>query len=140
MGGRVTDALTVFRAEVHGALVAGLAGTIAADQVHPWVPLELATPAVWVDSPIELRTYDAAELIAAVGVLIVVDGADEAQLVALDELEALAWVALETVATAVAAVAVTLNAGGPTLHAVRLEAETPIATRTLCPPTLATAT
>lgn len=128
------------RLEVHAALTAGLAGLLEPEQVHPYVPDELATPCVWVDSPIELGTYDVAELVATVSVLLVVDGAEQAQLEALDDLEGAAWVALEQVGTATTATAVLLDALGPTLHSVRLTLEVPVATRTLCPPALLAAT
>lgn len=128
------------RAEVHAALVGGLAGLLPPEAVHAFVPDELATPAVWVDSPLEMRSYDTAEVLAVAGVLIVVDGAEHEQLAALDDLESAAWVALEDVGTATGALGVLLGAGGPTLHAVRLTVEVYVATRTLCPPALATAT
>lgn len=126
------------RAEVHRALVDGLAGIVAPELVHEYVPDELATPCVWVESPLELRAYDVAELIAVAGVLIVVDGAEHAQLAALDDLEGAAWVALEGVGIATGAIGVRLGAGGPTLHAVRLTVELRVAARTLCPPALLT--
>ena len=130
--------LADLRAEVYAALIDGMVPPLEPESVCGYVPLELATPCVWIDSPIELRQYDVAELVAAVGVLIVVDGSDEAQLIALDDLESLAWLALETCGTATGATGVLLPAGGPTLHAVRLELETPLAARTLCPPNLLT--
>ena len=70
-------------------------------------------------------------------VVIAVDGAEQSQLAALDELEGAVWIALETVGTARLATPTVLVAGGPTVHAVTITADVDVDVRTLCPPVLA---
>jgi hypothetical protein len=138
MGVRVIG-LDAVRATVHAALVAALepAG-LPAYCVHLFPPDELAVPAAWIVSPFGIRPSDPRTVVAEVSVILVVDGAEPAQLAALDVLEGSAWVALETVGTATLAVATAFAAGGPTLHAVTITADVDVDVRTLCPPTLAT--
>jgi len=125
------------RADVHGSLIAqmGAAG-LPATSVHAFVPDELATPAVWIVSPFGIRPSDPRTIVAEVSVIVVVDGAEPAQLAALDDLTAAAWVALELVGTATLATPTAFVAGGPTLHAVTVSADVDVDVRTLCPPTL----
>jgi hypothetical protein len=114
------------RATVHAALTEGLAAAgLPAEAVHAYPPDELAVPACWIVSPFGMRPSDQRTVVAEVSVLIVVDGAEPAQLAALDALEAAAWIALESIGSATLAIPTAFAAGGPTLHA-------------LCPPTTAT--
>lgn len=128
------------RATVHAALTEHLeAAGLPAEAVHAYPPDELAVPAAWIVSPFGMRPSDPRTVVAEVSVVIVVDGAEPAQLAALDVLEAAAWIALETVGTASLAVPTAFAAGGPTLHAVTVTADVDVDVRTLCPPTTATA-
>jgi len=125
------------RADVHAVLVEHLgAAGLPATSVHAYLPDELATPTAWIVSPFGLRPTDPRTVIADVSVIIVVDGAEPAQLAALDAWTAAAWVALETVGIATLAVPTVFPAGGPTLHAVTLSADVDVDARTLCPPIL----
>lgn len=127
------------RTAVHAALIGEL-GTVGlpAGSIHAYPPDELAVPAAWIVSPFGMRPQDPRTIVAEVSVIVVVDGAEPAQLAALDMLEAAAWVALETVGSATLAVPTAFAAGGPTLHAVTITADVDVDVRTLCPPTLAT--
>jgi len=127
------------RATVHAALTEGLAAAgMPAEAVHAYPPDELAVPACWIVSPFGMRPSDPRTVVAEVSVLIVVDGAEPAQLAALDALEAAAWIALESVGSATLAIPTAFAAGGPTLHAVTVMADVDVDVRTLCPPTTAT--
>ena len=128
--------LAVVRADVHAALVTGLTGLLPAGSVHPTIPDELALPAVWVDSPIGMRPSDPATVVASVDVVIAVDGAEHAQLAALDDLESAVWVALEQVGVATLAIGSLLAVGGPNVHAVTVSADVDVDVHTLCPPAL----
>jgi hypothetical protein len=126
------------RTTVHAALVAGVldAGVLPVTSVHPYPPDELALPAIWVTSPFGMRPSDARTIVAEVSVIVAVDGAEAAQIAALDTLQAVAWVALETVGTATLATPTLLAAGGAALHAVTISADVDVDVRTLCPPVL----
>ena len=129
------------RATVAAALtdtIAGLPAPASDVPIHAYPPDELAVPAIWVVSPFGMRPADPRTVVAEVSVLIVVDGAEPAQIAALDVLESAVWVALESVGTATLAVPTAFAAGGPTLHAVTVTADVDVDVRTLCPPTLAT--
>ncbi len=129
------------RATVTAALTdafAALEAPASSVPVHAYPPDELAVPACWIVSPFGMRPSDPRTVVAEVSVLIVVDGAEPAQLAALDVLEAAAWIALETVGSATLAVPTAFAAGGPTLHAVTVMADVDVDVRTLCPPTIAT--
>jgi hypothetical protein len=132
------NGLGVARAQVHAELVAVLegAGLLPADAIHAFVPDELALPAVWIVSPFGIREADLATVTAVVGVIVAVDGAEQSQLAALDELESACWVALDRVGQARLATPTVLVAGGPTVHAVTLNADVDVAVRTLCVPVL----
>lgn len=104
--------------------------------VFPYPPDELALPAAWLTSPFGMRPGDPRTIVAEVSVIVAVDGAEPAQVAALDKLQAAAWVALETVGTASLALATVFVAGGPLLHAVTLTADVDVDARTLCPPAL----
>jgi len=89
-----------------------------------------------VDDPFGMRPSDPRTIVAEVAVIVAVDGAEPAQLAALDLLQAIAWIALETVGTATLATPQQFVAGGATLHAVALSADVDVDVRTLCPPVL----
>ena len=126
------------RTTVHAALVAGVAdaGILSVTSVHAYPPDELAVPACWIVSPFGMRPSDPRTIVAEVSVLIVVDGAEPAQIAALDVLESAAWIALESIGSATLAVPTAFAAGGPTLHAVTITADVDVDVRTLCPPSL----
>ena len=131
--------------DVRATVAAALADTFADLEapastipVHAYPPDELAVPACWIVSPFGMRPSDPRTIVAEVSVLIVVDGAEPAQVAALDVLEGAAWIALESVGSATLAVPTAFAAGGPTLHAVTITADVDVDVRTLCPPTLAT--
>jgi hypothetical protein len=127
------------RADVHAELVAELVAVgLPAESIHAYPPDELAVPAAWIVSPFGMRPSDPRTIVAEVSVIVVVDGAEPAQLAALDRLQAAAWVALEHAGTATLAVPTAFAAGGPTLHAVTITADVDVDVRTLCPPALAT--
>jgi len=129
--------LEVVRLELHATLVEQLgAAGLPADAIHAYAPDELATPTAWIVSPFGIRPSDPRTVVAEVSVIVVVDGAEPAQLAALDDLTAAAWVALELVGTATLAGATVLAAGGPTLHAVTVAGDVDVDVRTLCPPVL----
>lgn len=130
------NGLAVTRAQVHAALVAGLAGLLEADSIHDYAPDELALPTVWIGSPFGIREGDPSSILAEVAVIVAVDGAEQAQLVALDALEAAVWVALDNVGRSRLAIGSQLLVGGPTVHAVTVTADVDVDVRTLCPPTL----
>lgn len=124
------------RAQVHAELVAQLGALLPAESVHTLVPDELALPTVWIVSPFGLREGDPASIVAVVSVVLAVDGAEQSQLAALDELEGAAWVALETVGTARLATPTVLGAGGPAVHTLTITADVYVDVRTLCTPVL----
>jgi len=125
------------RSAVVAALVDGVAAVgLPAGSVHAYPPDELALPAVWLSAAFGLRPADPRTIVAEVSVIIAVDGAEPAQLAALDDLEAAAWVALELVGSATLAVPTVIDVGGPTVHAVTMTADVDVDVRTLCPPTL----
>jgi len=125
------------RTDLHAALVEQLGAVgLPADAIHAFVPDELATPTAWIVSPFGIRPQDPRTVVAEVSVIVVVDGAEPAQLANLDSLEAAAWVALEQVGTATLAAATALAGGGSTLHAVTLSGDVDVDVRTLCPPAL----
>ena len=117
-------------------VLAGVSDLVPSTSIHAYPPDELALPAVWIVSPFGIRPADPRTIVAEVSVLIAVDGAEPAQLAALDVLEAAVWVALELVGTATLAVPTSFAAGGPTLHAVTITADVDVDVRTLCPPVL----
>ena len=126
------------RTQVHAELVAVLTPLgLPAESVHAFVPDELALPACWIVSPFGMREGDPATITAVVSVVIAVDGAEQAQLAALDELEAATWVALEAVGTPRLATPTVLVVGGPSVHAVTVTADVDVDVRTLCPLELA---
>ena len=136
----MTQGLGDLRTAVHGVVVTALDGLLPADSVHPFAPMEVALPMVFLGSPIELRPSDPATVIADVDVIIAVDGADESQRVQLDALEGAVWLALDTFGTATVADGIGLGVGGPTVHAVRITVEVDVAVHTLCPPLFSFAT
>lgn len=125
------------RTALHAALVEQLGYVgLPADSIHAIAPDELATPTAWIVSPFGLRPEDPRTIVAEVSVIVVVDGAEPAQLANLDDLTAAAWVALELVGTATLAGPTVLSAGGPNLHAVTVSGDVDVDVRTLCPPAL----
>jgi hypothetical protein len=128
--------LEIVRDDVHAALVDGLAGLLEATSVHALIPDELALPTVWIVSPFGQRAKDPVTVVAAVEVIVAVDGAEQAQLAALDRLQGAVWVALDRIGIVYEAVGVDVLAGGPTVHGVVVRAELFVDVHTLCPPAL----
>ena len=124
------------RTSVHAELIATLtAEGLPAEAIHAYPPDELAVPACWIVSPFGMRSSDPRTIVAEVSVLIVVDGAEPAQLAALDRLQAAAWVA-SSMPGPRCSPSRPYAAGGPTLHAVTITADVDVDVRTLCPPVL----
>ena len=125
------------RRTVYDALFAGVVdAAVPIVSVHAYPPDELTVPAIWITTPFGMRPSDPRTIVAEVAVIVAVDGAEPAQLAALDLLQAIAWIALETVGTATLATPQQFVAGGATLHAVALSADVDVDVRTLCPPVL----
>lgn len=137
MGIRVT-----VTAEARATLAAALELELAPVPVHPHPPAELATPCVYLD----VAGRRAAELdgapitVVTFPVVAVADGADAAQVAALDDLGDRVWsLAYELKGEPSATVPGVLDTSGPRLRTATTTVDVIVEYLTLCPPSEAAA-
>ena len=109
-------------------------------RVHERPPDNVVTPCVWVDVPSVNRTdigsRGATTLVGTWQVMLLVDGADSAQVALLDEGPARAWDAIDALPmTDVMGMSPrSFDVGGPRTRGMVLTVEVSLMARTLCPP------
>lgn len=129
------SASTDLRGRLYDALTAS--PHLPAGRVQRYTPTGLAAPAIYVGDLTQFpRTDDGfRETTFQFEVVVVVDGADVAAREALDVYgDAVVDAAVAAGFTLAARRAVNVDVGGPTLRAVGVFVEAPIAAPTLCPP------
>lgn len=123
--------------DARSALVAALTPAVAPWPVSPVPPLELAVPCVYVDVAERRADLDdgAPVVVVTFPVVAVVDGADEAQVLALDLAGDRIWdAAVAEGAEPAGARAEPLDVGGPRLRALTTLVDVIVARPTLCAP------
>lgn len=118
-------------------LFAALAMALPDGRAQQWTPSQVNAPVVWIDSAqINLQSAGARStvVVATFPVYCVVDGGVQQQLEALDAITAIVWDASSrgTGGAPVRAATQPLDVGGPSLRAVVVDVDIPIAARTLC--------
>jgi hypothetical protein len=126
----MSSAVSHARDDVFRALTGALAG-------HPWRVRRTsgvmpAAPSIFIDSPTVVVTQPSIVSVSF-PVVIVVDGAVDAQVEALDDLVARVWSALDRVGTVVDSRPAVVDVGGPSLRAQIVNVELAVAATTLCP-------
>ena len=96
-------------------------------------PDEVATPAVWIDVARRRANDDGVGLVVTLPVVAVVDGADRAQLDALDRIGDLIWQAAGEVGAPRSDEPYDLDVGGPRLRALTTYVDVDVFADTLCP-------
>jgi hypothetical protein len=124
--------------DVRSVLFATLDGIMPTGRVHLYPPAQAVTPCVWIDVP-EKQTRALSRSTATVvafSIYIVVDGADRAQVEALDLAGDEAWDRLAAVTglEPISQRPLPRDVGGPTLRGIVLDVETQINRRMLCGP------
>lgn len=117
-------------------------GVLPEWRVHDMPPENIASPCIWVDVPAvsrqDLGGRGARVLVGTWAVVLLVDGADKAQVQMLDDAAAQAWDALDqlprTDVTGMSPQA--FDIGGPRSRGIVLTVEVTLMARTLCPPPL----
>lgn len=120
-----------------------LSGVVmSAWHVHQYIPPQVVTPCVWIDSYRASWSTERARFVTvAWNVNFLADGDDEQQLVDLDEIVARAWDALDRPAERLAVESVdnrSIDIGGPFTRAAVLTVNANILAATLCPNGLVT--
>lgn len=138
MGDRVSR-LADTRTTMAQAIRDGMGPDFPAWRVHDVPPETVAAPCVWVDVP-SLRVDDGGRGLATVvstwPVILLVDGADPAQVEALDRLLPFVWDAVDSLpmTVAVAASATPFDVGGPRTRGVSLTADATHYAKSFCQP------
>lgn len=121
------------RRQLYDELVDVLPGDVLA--LEQYRPPELATPVAYLD--VAGRRFDVADgapvVVATIPVVVIVDGADDAQMAALDDWGDLVWRAVIAAGgTPVGATPAQVDVDGPVLRALVTTAEFEIEHLTLC--------
>jgi hypothetical protein len=123
-------------AEARDTLYVALAFALDPLPVSKTRPLEPATPCAWIDvAARRLADEDGAPVVVVTfPVVVVVDGADEQQVMSLDDLGDQVWhVALELSSTPTAALPDLVDLGGPRLRSLTTSIDVVTDHLTLCP-------
>ena len=103
-------------------------------RVHAYPPTQVAAPCIWVDMP--QLTVTPPYMLAEFPVVLHLDGADQAQLLAFDMVVARVWDAIQVVRDTAPTTAITKTAdvGGPSARRYVITVQSVLASEVLCQP------